>query len=66
MDELASLDQSARENAPERFRIIQPCLEQDRSSKRNRQRGRNPISNRTPMDKSLPPMFLEPRAPSIA
>jgi putative transposase len=31
MDELASLDQSARENALERFRIIQPCLEQDRS-----------------------------------
>jgi putative transposase len=31
MDELASLDQSTRENALERFRIIQPCLEQDRS-----------------------------------
>lgn len=31
MDELASLGQSARENALERFRIIQPCLEQDRS-----------------------------------
>jgi putative transposase len=28
---MASLDQSARENALERFRIIQPCLEQDRS-----------------------------------
>ena len=31
MDELASLDQSARETALERFQIIQPCLEQDRS-----------------------------------
>jgi putative transposase len=31
MDELASLDQSARGNALERFRIIQPCLEQDGS-----------------------------------
>jgi putative transposase len=31
MDELASLDQSTREVALERFRIIQPCLEQDRS-----------------------------------
>jgi putative transposase len=31
MDELASLDQSARENALERFRIIQPYLGQDRS-----------------------------------
>jgi len=31
MDELAPLDQSARESAFERFRIIQPCLEQDRS-----------------------------------
>jgi transposase-like protein len=31
MDELASLNQSARENALERFRIIQPCLEKDRS-----------------------------------
>ena len=30
MDELASLDQSARENALERFQIIQPCLEQDK------------------------------------
>jgi hypothetical protein len=29
MDELASLDQSTRERALERFRIIQPCLEQD-------------------------------------
>jgi len=27
MDELASLDQSTRENALERFRIIQPGLE---------------------------------------
>jgi WD40 repeat protein len=27
MDELASLDQSTRENALERFRMIQPCLE---------------------------------------
>jgi putative transposase len=31
MDELASLDQSSRESALERFRIIQPCLERDRS-----------------------------------
>jgi hypothetical protein len=31
MDELASLDQSDRETALERFQIIQPCLEQDRS-----------------------------------
>src|SRR3974390_3034965 len=31
MDELASLQESAREIAHERFRIIQPCLEQDRS-----------------------------------
>jgi transposase-like protein len=31
MNELASLDQSARESALERFRIIQPCLEQDMS-----------------------------------
>jgi hypothetical protein len=31
MDELASLDQSARETALERFQIIQPCLEQDKS-----------------------------------
>jgi hypothetical protein len=29
MDELASLDQSTRESALERFRIIQPCLEED-------------------------------------
>ena len=29
MDELASMNQSARENALARFRIIQPCLEQD-------------------------------------
>jgi hypothetical protein len=29
MDELASLDQSAREITLERFQIIQPCLEQD-------------------------------------
>ena len=31
MDELASLQESAREIALEHFRIIQPCLEQDRS-----------------------------------
>jgi hypothetical protein len=31
MDELASLQESAREIALERFRIIQPYLEQDRS-----------------------------------
>jgi transposase-like protein len=31
MDELGSLHESAREVALERFRIIQPCLEQDRS-----------------------------------
>jgi hypothetical protein len=31
MDELASLDQSAREITLERFQIIQPCLEQDSS-----------------------------------
>jgi putative transposase len=31
MDELASLQESAREIALERFRIIQPCLEEDRS-----------------------------------
>ena len=31
MDELASLDQSTRESALKRFRIIQPCLEQDRA-----------------------------------
>jgi hypothetical protein len=36
MDELASLDQSAHENALERFRIILPCLEQYRSAKRDR------------------------------
>src|ERR1700674_3087802 len=31
MDELGSFHESAREVALERFRIIQPCLEQDRS-----------------------------------
>jgi hypothetical protein len=31
MDELASLQESAREIALERFRSIQPCLEEDRS-----------------------------------
>jgi hypothetical protein len=31
MEELASLDQSTRENALGCFRIIEPCLEQDRS-----------------------------------
>jgi len=31
MDELASLQESARKIALERFRIIQPCLEEDRS-----------------------------------
>jgi hypothetical protein len=31
MDELASLQESARETALERFRIIQPHLEHDRS-----------------------------------
>ena len=31
MDELASLQESTREIALERFRIIQPCLEEDRS-----------------------------------
>jgi hypothetical protein len=49
MDELASLDQSTRESALERFRIIQPCLAEDSSLSLIARRAGIPYRNTHPM-----------------
>jgi hypothetical protein len=58
MEELASLQESAREIALERFRIIQPFLEQDRSLSVIARKRRDPVSHNPSMADSVSPLWF--------
>jgi hypothetical protein len=60
-NELASLQESARKMALERFRIIQPHLEQDRSLSLIRQDGKYPVSHDASMADSISSVWLGAR-----